>query len=312
MTVGRSLVAIAVLLICAIAGTVFWLDHRDPLSALPPPRHDLAADRGGREQRNHRTVEHIVLHNDALGDIGIVVSLPDPLPDRKLPILLVLGGLGTGENNIRNLPDAGNNAVIGYDWPIPVRFYSSIEAVSRLPDLYARLMAIPAQVASALWWLARQPWADDRRITLMGFSLGALAAPAVEDAAERDGQRIGWTILAYGGAPFGTMIAANPHIKPGWVRPVLAASLDLILRPLQPVRHLARISGQFLVLEGSGDSLIPEAARTRLREAVPPPKTVIAFNSDHMGVGRDKMALLQEIIEASKTWLTEKGAIDPL
>ena len=64
----------------------------------------------------------MILSSAALGDIGIIVSLPDPLPDRKLPILIVLGGLGTGENNIRYLPDAGDNAIVGYDWPIPVRF----------------------------------------------------------------------------------------------------------------------------------------------------------------------------------------------
>jgi hypothetical protein len=311
MNVGRSFILILAL-VCGFGGAAVWLDYRDPLSSLPLPQHELQIDRTVRGSRNHRQLEHVVLHSDALGDIGIIVSLPDPLPDRRLPILMMLGGLGDGESNIRNLPDAGDNALVGYDWPMPVRFHSGLEFVSRLPDLYGRLMVIPGQVASALGWLARQPWADAHRVSLMGFSLGALAVPAIEDVAEHDGQCVGWTILAYGGAPFGVMVAANPHIKPTWIRPILGAALDLALRPLQPTQHLTQLSSQFLLLEGQADSLIPEAARNRLREAVPSPKTIVTFNGNHMGVGRDKMVLLQEIIEASKTWLIEKGAIDPL
>jgi hypothetical protein len=45
--------------------------------------------------------------------------------------------------------------------------------------------------------------------------------------------------------------------------------------------------------------------------AAPTPKTVIKFDGDHMGVGPDKLGLLQKIIATSKTWLIEKGAVDP-
>src|SRR5271166_770799 len=79
-----------------------------------------------------------------------------------------------------------------------------------------------------------------------------------------------------------------------------------------PNEHLAHLSGQFLILEGKDDTLIPQSARARLREAAPAPKTVIAFGGDHMGVGSNKMSLLQAIIAASTTWLIEKGAVNPI
>jgi len=213
-----------------------------------------------------------------------------------LPILVVLGGLGTGESNIRSLTDAGGVAIVGYDWPMPVRFYDGPASFFRIAKLYRRLMAVPAQASSAIDWAAGQPWADRRRISLLGFSLGALAAPAIEDVAERDGQAIGWTILAYGGAPFGAL---------------LAPIVDLLLAPLQPTRHLAGLSSRFLVLEGADDTLIPAAARARLRDAVPQPKTIWDFDGDHIGVGPDKLALLQQVIARSRAWLAEQGAIDP-
>jgi len=87
--------------------------------------------------------------------------------------------------------------------------------------------------------------------------------------------------------------------------------VDLVFHSLEPTVHLPRLSGKFLVLEGRDDSLIPEAARNLLRDAVPEPKTVITFEGNHMGVGPDKMALLQDIIATSKEWLIKNGAINP-
>lgn len=306
MRISRSVAVVLVVL--AIGGAALWLA---PPRTLPTPQHELRVERTAPVLRDGRAVEHVELHGGSLGDIGITLSLPDPLPDKPLPILIVLGGLGTGENNIRSLTDTGDTAIIGYDWPMPVRFYDGVGSLTQLPGLYRRIMAIPAQVSTALFWAGTQPWADRRRISLLGFSLGALAAPAIQDVAERDGQAIGWTILAYGGAPFGALVAANPHIKPGWLRPILAPILDLALDPLQPTRHLAQLSGQFLILEGADDSLIPTAARLRLREAVPEPKTLITFDGGHMGVGADKQALLRDIIAKSRAWLVDKGAVDP-
>jgi len=303
--------ALAFTLTVGVGSGALWLDHRDPLSSLPQPQQALEIHRTALAYQGRRRVEHMILSSAALGDIGIIVSLPDPLPDRKLPILIVLGGLGTGENNIRYLPDAGDNAIVGYDWPIPVRF-EGLASLAQTFGLYGRVMAIPAQVTSAIQWLAAQSWADNQRISLLGFSLGTVASPAIEDVAEHDGQRIGWTILAYGGAPFGELVAASPHVKPSWVRPILASIIDLLFHPLQPTEHLAHLSGQFLILEGKDDTLIPQSARARLREAAPAPKTVIAFGGDHMGVGSNKMSLLQAIIAASTTWLIEKGAVNPI
>jgi len=310
MTIRRLLAAFAVLLACLVAGAGVALHRRDPLLSLPRPEHGLAADETAAARRDGRSLRHVVLHSAALGDIGFSVSLPDPLPAKRLPLVMVLGGLGTGGDNIRYVTAAGDNAVIGYDWPMPVHFYAGGTTLTQLPALYGRVMAVPAQVASALAWLREQPWADGGRVSLLGFSLGALAAPAIEDVAEHDGQTVGWTVLAYGGAPFGALVAGSPHVKPAWIRPVLASAVNFLLRPLQPTRHLSHLAGQFLILEGEDDSLVPAGARAHLRNAVPEPKTVIVFKGDHMGVGRDKTGLLQEIVASSKAWLVEKGAVD--
>jgi hypothetical protein len=310
LSLVRSLIIAAIVVVAAIAGGAFWLAHRDPIASLPPPEHDPRAERVSVTLREGRKVEHFILHTSELGDIGVAVSLPEPLPRYALPIVLALGGLGTGEENISALPDPGDNALVGYDWPMPVRL-NAWTILTGMPGLYRRVMTIPGQVASALDWLDLQPWADKRSVSLVGFSLGAVAAPAIEDVAQHDGQKIGWTILAYGGDPLGALVVANPDVRPRFLRRLLASLIDIPLSPLEPDRHLPRLSSEFLVLEGLDDSLIPEAARARFRDAVPEPKTVKTFEGDRMGVGPDEPAPLSRIIAAGKAWLIDKGAIAP-
>ena len=297
------------LLLAGAVTLAFWAGGRDPLASLPPPEHGLTAARTALAAPNHRQVFQITLHGNTLGDISFTLSLPDPLPPEKLPVVMVLGGLVTGQDSIRHIKDAGDNALVGYDWPKPLRRRGPV-LMLKGPAIYHSVMTVPGQAASALHWLMEQPWADGQRLSLLGFSLGALAVPALQDLAAQDGTPIGWTIIAYGGAPLGAVLAANPHLKPRWLRRALAPLLDLALHPLEPTLHLPRLSGKFLVLEGRDDRLVPAAARNRLRAAVPEPKTVISFEGTHMGVGPDKMALLQKIVAASKTWLMENGAVN--
>src|SRR5438128_1187798 len=93
-------------LVACAAGLIllaFWFNTREPLSSLPPPLHNVVAPLMKPVILNGRRLEHIVLPGGALGDIGLFINMPDPLPSKKLPILIVLGGLGTGESNIRML-----------------------------------------------------------------------------------------------------------------------------------------------------------------------------------------------------------------
>ncbi len=283
-----------------------------PVGQLPPPDHNLQVESVQPAVVRGRRLEHITLASTQFGDIGIFVNMPDPLPARKLPVIIVLGGLGTGESNIRYIDNIGDNIIVGYDWPIPVHFPGGIQLVRQSPMLYRQIMVIPEQVASAIGWLAAQPWADDKRISILGYSLGALAAPSIENVAERDGHPIGWTVLAYGGAPFGSLFASNPHIKPEWLRRAMGPVIDFVLHSVEPTANLPQLASHFLVLEGRDDTIIPAAAREFLENAVPGPKDVVIFNGDHMGVGADQMMLLDQIIHTSRDWLIENGAANPL
>jgi surfactin synthase thioesterase subunit len=278
----------------------------------PDPQNGCAGQSAGSEVTHKRQIEHVTLHASGLGDIGMAISLPDPLPPGKMPVLILLGGLGTAENNLHHMPGAGNNAVISYDWPLPVGAPSGFGFLFRMPFLYSDVMGIPGQIASGVEWAAKQPWADEDRISILGFSLGAMATPAAQDLIQQSHYRIHSTIIAYGGAPLSAAFAADPHIRPALMRYMLAPFLALLLHPLEPETHLQNLEGSFLILEGKNDDLISEPLRDRLRDAVPQPKTIVDFEGNHMGVGPDKDALLEKIINSSREWLVKEEAVNPL
>ncbi|HEX2114962.1 MAG TPA: hypothetical protein VHM01_11205 [Alphaproteobacteria bacterium] len=308
----RLLVAGLSLFLVLVLGYAAWSTWRDPLAALPPPDTVPALAESSSELRGGRRLEHVRLDARGLGRIRIVVSLPEPPPNRKLPVVVVLGGLATGERSVHHIPDIGENVVIGYEWPIPARMPKGIGLLRHLPMLHDRVLSIPGQVATVIRWAQEQEWGDRSRISLLGFSLGALAVPAAQRLAARDGIRIGWTVLAYGGAPLGALVEAQPKVRAHWFASALGHLADLVLWPVEPSAHLPHLTGRFLVLEGRDDAWIPAHAAARLRELTPVPKQVVAFDGGHMGIGPAQEALLAAIIAESRAWLIRNGAVSAL
>ena len=83
---------------------VCWLGLRDPFTALPRATGNPVAIEFAAAPLDGRTLQHVVLEAPMIGRIGLAISLPDPLPERPLPIVMVVGGLATGERNIRHIP----------------------------------------------------------------------------------------------------------------------------------------------------------------------------------------------------------------
>jgi dienelactone hydrolase len=256
-----------------------------------------------------------VLDGSAVGRVRFVVSLPDPIPGRPVPLVIVVGGLRGGSNAVRELTavagDLGPNAIVGFDWPLP-RDPGPLDIALHVPTLRRHVLSVPGQVDALLAWASHEPWADGERVSLLGFSLGGFVVPAAQRLAEERGASVRWTVLAYAGAPIGAVIAGHPGVQPRWVASLLGSAADLMLRPVEPSLHLPHLRGRFLLLGAArADRLIAPAAAARMRELTPQPRTVVLIRGDHMGVGPDKHRLLAEVIRLTRSWLVEQGAIAP-
>lgn len=303
--------AVVVLVVGAVlAGAVGRLMTRDPLAALPRAEGPAAALESRTRRLEARTLLHQSLEAPAVGRIHLTISLPHPLPEGPLPIVVVLGGLGGGEENIRPVRAPGNNALVGYDWPTGTRLPRGIGLFLSAPEFLDQVLGMPGQVAAGIDWVASQPWADGARISVLGYSLGALAAPAVQRLTAEDGNPVGWTVLAYGGSGLGELMAHHPRLRPDWARPMIGWLTGLLLRPIEPAEHLPHLKGRFLVISGKDDSFVPARSSSRLQALTPQPKTVVVLEGGHMGMGPGQERLLADIIRVSRDWLTGAGAIN--
>ena len=290
-------------------GFASW-DGGDALVSLPRASGPVEVARH-TEARGGRSLEHVTLSDERLGNIGFVVSLPDPLPPGRLPVVVVLGGLGSGEANIRFIEEAGDNAIVGYDWPLPSALPKGLEAVSAIPSLRRQALAVPGQVSAMLRWIATQSWSDAGRISLLGFSLGAIAAPAAEHVAELEGVEIRCTVLGYGGVGLYRLVDGDQRLRPGWARPLVAAAVALLLHPIEPAAHLPHLTGHFLILGASQDTIVDSRSSAMLEELTPEPKTIIHIAGDHIGTG-DRRRLLAEAMAATQQWLISEQAVNAL
>jgi hypothetical protein len=313
LVLSGAVVALAV----AVALLVAKLRSEDPLAALPraPPGAPLVEGQPRLERWNGRTLVHVALDGGAVGRVQFVVSLPDPVPDAPVAVVVVLGGLRGGSNAIRELSevagDPGPNAIVGFDWPLPTREPGIAELVVRSYAFRRGALSVPGQVELLLRWALEQRWADRARVSFLGFSLGAFAVPAAQRLVEQRGGCVPWTVLAYGGAPIGAVIAGHPKVRPRWLADVLGWATDQLLRPLEPSQHLPYLHGRFLLVGGKTDRLIAPAAAARMRALAPEPRTVALIEGDHMGVGANKNQLLREVVAITRSWLVDEGAIEP-
>jgi hypothetical protein len=300
----------------ALAAAGAWLYTRDPMASLPrePAIGPLVVEER-HEPWQGRTLVHVALHGEQVGRVRFVVSLPDPLPPRPIPLVVVLGGLRGGSDSVREITavagDLGPNAFVGYDWPLPLRSPGVGAILRRLPEFRRGVLAVPGQVEAIRAWASQKRWLDPGRVSLLGFSLGAFVVPAAQRLAQQRGATARCTILGYAGAPIGAVIAGHPRAGPAWLRPVLGATAGVLLRPVEPSLHLPHLRGRFLVLAAGDDRLIAREASERMAELTPEPRTVRRIAGDHMGVGPDKRRLLAQVIEVSRSWLVAERAIDP-
>lgn len=309
--VALTFAAILGIVALTLAAVAAWLRLRDPIAALPrETTADLRSFEQRGENREDRLIANVLLQGSEVGPIRFLVSMPDRMPSERVPLMIIIAGRRATAETLWLLGDVGPNAVIWFEWPFPRGVRWGRELPRQLPELYRLTLAVPGQVDAVLGWASQQPWVDPDRISLLGFSLGSLVVPAAQRLAEERGMTIGWTVLAYGGAPIGELVQANPRIQP-WLRPVVGAIVDLLLRPIEPAHHLPELEGQFLLLGGRDDETIPLQAAERMRALTPPPRTVVLFEGVHLGLQEERRALLDDVVTVSMSWLVEHGAIEP-
>lgn len=311
---GIGLAAACLLLAVAAGGWLAVQFLRDPVSALDRSSGELrvAADSAhttvtaAGERRRYRDLALV----DAGGDtVRITMSRPAAPDARALPLAFILGGLRTGREALDFVPRHGPNLLVAYEYPGAGGARRGIDGPGDVLAARSAVLDVPAQVVAALAWLRRDAAVDAGRTSLLGYSLGALSAPAVQRLAAERGTPFGAVVLAYGGTDLARLMAANLDLEPPPLREAASWLAAAALRPMEPALHLPHLSGDILVLQATGDERIPEASLRRYAELVPEPKEVVWLEGGHMGPGREEIN--ERVVRRSQEWLVRRGHVDP-
>ena len=301
----------SLIILLGIFSIVFQL-NKNSLNALPKSGKILDFTEGKKNYVGIRIIQQYTIDDSGLGIINIAVSFPNPMPSHPLPVLFILGGLETGFDSVQHVSDIGDNILVGYNWPINSKLPKGISILTESSNIYKGIYKSPGQIAKAIEWVSNQSWSEKEKISLLGFSIGAIASPAVQHIIENRGlTNIGWTVLAYGGTNIGQLVNSNPNIKPKWAKPLFGWIIQLLFNPIDPKEHLEYISGNFLLINGKDDEFIPKESSSLMQKLTPSPKNIILLDGKHMGVGEKQKELLSIIIKETRMWLKQNGAINP-
>ncbi len=241
--------------------------------------------------------------------LRIAVSLPAGPAPRRLPVLLILGGLEIGRESLRYVGVHGRNALVAVEYPRSSTYWYEGPPLLKLPSIREAALAMPQQVASLIEWVRQQPWADPERVTLLGYSFGAFFVPACARVAAAHGLALRTLVMAYGGADVPAVLDANLRIRPRVLEWATSRILAAVVRPLEPALHLPHLGTDALFVTGLRDTKVPLASARLMQSLKPAPKAVIDLDSTHMGP--DKPELTAEIVRRSREWLISKGAMNP-
>lgn len=295
------------------AGWVTWAYFRDPMVLLDRGARLLVlVERRETDERipggEVRRIQDLTFQATPVGPLRVVVSLPVKIP-HPLPVVVVLGGLEAGRKSLSHVPRHGVNALVACDYPQQPSWYEGAP-LGELPSIRAAALAMPELVAGLMTWIRSQPWADSGRVSLLGYSFGAVFAPACTRLLEHRGQGPFRLVMAFGGADLPGLFDANVAVHPRPLKWAAGRTLGALVRPLEPSLHLPHLRTGALVILGTGDAKVPYRNARLMHDLHGGPKHLLELNAPHLDPRRPDLSAL--VVEASRAWLVAQGAMNAL
>jgi len=289
-----------------------WEHNRDHLAVLDLGVDDVVLVRDSvnntpfiEEPREYHDID---LQSRTTGEIKLYVSLPTDIPKEGLPVILILGGLQIGQYNFAHIENPGKNVIVIYKYPYDRSYWYEGTALFEIPKIRNAVLSVPAQVVEVIKWLQNESWYDGR-LSVAGYSFGALFTPAVYHLADAYNVQLKQGIISYGGADIYLMLKANLKKHNFFNRELIAWLASTAIYSVDPKHHLPYMKNEFLIINGSKDKQIPKECWLSLHKLVPEPKTIMILDEGHMHPRKPE--LTKKLVDLSRGWLMKKGALNP-
>ena len=266
---------------------------------LAVPREDYFYERVGdievRDQSqtsNEYLIDETVRLESSTGlEVVFRVLRPHTVLGQELPVLLQIGGHRTGRNAVDLTGVNENVAFVAIDYPYagshkPKGAWESIKTVPHIQDAF---LDSPPALSLVAAWLSEQPWADPKRIELVGASLGVPFA-AVAGAIDNRFSRV-W--LLHGGGDNVPWVAhvGRRHIENDSLR-TFAAGFALLLvygNSFDTPKWIGKTAPRpVVIVSACDDDYVPPEAQLPLLEAAKAPHVSLVWvGGQHIKTGRD-------------------------
>jgi len=269
LTGGR--VALAVTLAVLVAVVTYVVE-------LAIPKRDYFIERRGQLVAAESDVareQGIVMSSVRLrASTGLEVAMrvvrPEIAAGEKLPVIVMLGGEGTGRDavDLVGRPDGVVYAALDYPYEGDQELDAFWESIAAIPGIQQAFLDSPPALSLAVDWLETQDWLDPERVELVGASLG-VPFTAVAGALDTRFSRV-W--LLHGGArnfPW-VMHVGRRYIENEWLRSIVARSALLLVygASFDTEDWIREISPRELVIVSArDDDFVPPEAQEPFIEA---------------------------------------------
>ncbi|MHB2151126.1 alpha/beta hydrolase family protein [Calditrichota bacterium LG25] len=240
----------------------------------------------------------------------VTISKPSEEDLFPKPVIVLLGGLEIGRRSLNYIPRHGQNIIVAYEYPYRPHYWYDGTALEEIPKIRRSVLIVPAQISQLVEWIKKQSWADTTRISLLGYSFGALAIPSALKVMNLRQTGVDGVIMAYGGVNLYEIFKVNLKTIPAFFRPMVSRLIAWLIRPVEPGLYLPFLKGDFLLINGRYDRQIPESSWRALHRLTPQPKEIVLLDAGHLHP--KKKELIQNVVRISYDWLSRKKLISPL
>jgi hypothetical protein len=302
----------AIIFVILLITYFYWERTRNPLNAINniDPEITLLYQNEYLETliTEKRIYKEIRLLSEKTDTISALLSFPPGYKSQTLPLIHVLGGINIGRENLRLIENPGSNIIVIFLYNYDMAEWETGTPFFEIPKIRSKALKTPAQICELQSWLLKQSWTDTNRVSLLGYSFGALFLPAAKNLAQKYSIKTGPCILAYGGADFNLLVKENLRIKPNWLRTPFAGLLSTMIHTIDPINHAADIKGDFYLINGIRDRQIPKQSWQLLHDLIPENKTIDLLDEGHMHP--DKPQLTRKLTDMSRIYLASKNVLN--
>ena len=266
----RQIALIAFALLLLLVG-LYWVE-------LAIPKHDYFLERRGTLVRqdvvdsSDNDIVQKTLHLESSTGLQVDMRLVRPTtePGQTLPLIIVMGGEGTGKDavDLVGIPQGVAYLALDYPYEGDQELDAFWESVTAIPAIQQAFLDSPPAMSLAVDWAEQQAWFDADKVELVGASLG-VPFTAVAGALDQRFTRV-W--LLHGGAenlPW-VMHVGRRYVENEFLRGIVARGALLLVygNSFEAIDWIPEIAPRPLIIVAArDDDFVPREAREPFIEA---------------------------------------------